>query len=297
MSNATGYRGPTSPRPERARRALVNCAGSRTQAAQDPARVPRQERHGTQPPRHQATPGQKMPSFAAEARTAPSHGCGTSWRSSRARPEIGTFSLEFTRLSMITGDAKRFDASQRIIDALHKQQNRTLLPGMWPMVTRSMNTCLKHTLCLVDEKRWVDAVMARAEIPAEEVTPEKSAALIVYTRLPEGFTAIPDANYHLRPEAIESVFILYRITGRVDLLESAWDIDVMVTEEKAPMADIMESFWLGEMLRYFYLIFSEPDLVSLHEYVFNTEMHPVQAAASVMKNGGSGWGWTCVVYF
>jgi hypothetical protein len=28
----------------------------------------------------------------------------------------------------------------------------------------------------------------------------------------------------LEPEAIESVFVLYRITGRPDLLESAWDI-------------------------------------------------------------------------
>lgn len=31
--------------------------------------------------------------------------------------------------------------------------------------------------------------------------------------------------------------------------------------------DSMESFWLGETLKYFYLIFSEPDLISLDEYV------------------------------
>jgi len=36
----------------------------------------------------------------------------------------------------------------------------------------------------------------------------------------------------------------------------------------------MESFWLGETLKYFYLIFAEPDLVSLDEWVFNTEAHP-----------------------
>lgn len=37
----------------------------------------------------------------------------------------------------------------------------------------------------------------------------------------------------------------------------------------------MESFWTGETLKYFYLLFSEPDLVSLDRYVFNTEAHPL----------------------
>jgi mannosyl-oligosaccharide alpha-1,2-mannosidase len=31
--------------------------------------------------------------------------------------------------------------------------------------------------------------------------------------------------------------------------------------------DSCESFWLGETLKYFYLIFSEPHLVSLDDYV------------------------------
>jgi len=29
----------------------------------------------------------------------------------------------------------------------------------------------------------------------------------------------------------------------------------------------MESFWLAETLKYFYLLFSEPNLVSLDDYV------------------------------
>ncbi|XP_067106049.1 endoplasmic reticulum mannosyl-oligosaccharide 1,2-alpha-mannosidase isoform X2 [Osmerus mordax] len=40
--------------------------------------------------------------------------------------------------------------------------------------------------------------------------------------------------------------------------------------------DKMESFFLGETLKYFYLLFSdEPDLLSLDKYVFNTEAHPL----------------------
>lgn len=32
---------------------------------------------------------------------------------------------------------------------------------------------------------------------------------------------------------------------------------------------------MAETLKYFYLIFSPPDLISLDEYVFNTEAHPL----------------------
>lgn len=95
-----------------------------------------------------------------------------------------------------------------------------------------------------------------------------------------------------RPEAIESVFILYRITGDETLRERAWKMfnsiiaptitniahaaldDCMA--ENPPKADRMESFWLAETLKYFYLIFSDSDLVSLDDYVLNTEAHPLR---------------------
>ncbi len=41
-------------------------------------------------------------------------------------------------------------------------------------------------------------------------------------RLPPGFAAIRDPHYRLRPDAIESVFTLYRITGNRDLQDIAW---------------------------------------------------------------------------
>jgi mannosyl-oligosaccharide alpha-1,2-mannosidase len=41
-------------------------------------------------------------------------------------------------------------------------------------------------------------------------------------RLPKPFTLVRNPQYLLRPEAIESIFILYRITGKADLLDVAW---------------------------------------------------------------------------
>jgi mannosyl-oligosaccharide alpha-1,2-mannosidase len=88
------------------------------------------------------------------------------------------------------------------------------------------------------------------------------------------------------PEAIESVFILYRITGDTKLQDAAWrmfsainnatmaqyahsaiaDVTVAAGQETQKL-DQCESFWLAETLKYFYLIFSEPGLVSLDEFV------------------------------
>jgi len=43
-----------------------------------------------------------------------------------------------------------------------------------------------------------------------------------------------------------------------------------------PKADRMESFWMAETLKYFYLIFSEPNVIDLDKYVLNTEAHPLR---------------------
>jgi mannosyl-oligosaccharide alpha-1,2-mannosidase len=55
--------------------------------------------------------------------------------------ELGSLSLEFTRLSQISGDPKFFDAIQRISDRFEEAQNLTLLPGLWPV---SINPSEKH---------------------------------------------------------------------------------------------------------------------------------------------------------
>lgn len=145
--------------------------------------------------------------------------------------------------------------------------------------------------CPWNEGAWKRGVLERA---GEDKTQnlERADELITERRLQRGFTSTPDTRYILRPEAIESVFILYRTTGKRELLDSAWAMfeaietythtelansalaDVTVTDGKPHQQDSMESFWLGETLKYFYLIFSEPNHISLDEYVFNTEAHP-----------------------
>lgn len=344
--------------------------------------------------------------------------------------ELGTLSMEFTRLSMLTSDAKWFDAAQRITDLMAAQQDLSAIPGLWPVKfdgeketflwdsfftlgsmadsayeylakmpaltggllpiyrtmyekaadaamkyvffrpltptnedilisgyvhandsrveldpqgeqlvcflgglmalaarlfdrekdmdvakrlvdgclwvskafphgimpeTFAMAACKPGERCEWDEKAWKREVLRRAKKdPGAADADAQADAIIEADRLPKtGFTAVPDRRYALRPEAVESAFVLYRITGREDLLETAWDMftainrttstelansevrDVTIAGNEEPEhRDSMESFWMAETLKYFYLIFSEPGLVSLDEFVFNTEAHP-----------------------
>lgn len=43
--------------------------------------------------------------------------------------EIGSLCMEFTRLSLVTGDPKWFDATERITEILKAEQSKTKLPG------------------------------------------------------------------------------------------------------------------------------------------------------------------------
>lgn len=125
--------------------------------------------------------------------------------------------------------------------------------------------------------------------------PPLSAAESIIQRenLPPSFSTIGDARYALGPEAIESIFVMYRVTGDRKWQDKAWDmwraIDTLTSTKLAYSAvadvnppageaprptDSMESFWLAATLKYFYLVFAEPDLLSLDDWVFNTEAHP-----------------------
>lgn len=343
--------------------------------------------------------------------------------------ELGSLSIEFTRLSQLTGNPKYYDAVQRISDTLEKHQSLTKLPGMWPVVVdaaipsfdgnnefhfggmsdslyeylpkqylmlggvleqprvmyeKVMEVAKKHLFfrplnpknedilisgelrvsgdgridltskgqhlgcfvggmvgigskifnrsdeleiakkltngcvwayesqvtgiapeiftlieckpndCEWSEQKWhkaVQDVSVFEESPGQTME-EKVRLTIQDRRLAPGFTFIQDRRYILRPEAIESVFMMYRLTGDTTWQDKAWTMfekiesatkteiasSAMadVTLETPPLTDSMESFWLAETLKYFYLIFSDMELVSLDEYVLNTEAHPLK---------------------
>jgi mannosyl-oligosaccharide alpha-1,2-mannosidase len=309
--------------------------------------------------------------------------------------EAASASLEFTRLSQLTGDMHYFDAISRVTDVLDKQQGLTKLPGMWPisvnmqkpdltfdgffglvamadsayeylpkmhqllngigsaaaqyyrMYDYAMSTAITHTLFrpMVHDK--ADILIAGANVNGKREDHgqhlvcfaggmfalggrlfENSTHVGIGRKISEGcawtyknapngimpevfsmtacptlsacdytsppgsnpFSEVGDGRYVLRLEAIESIFYMYRITGEAKYQDIAWEmfqvISTYIRTEFANAAigdvmkthvekyDSMESFWLAETLKYFYLIFSEPDVISLDDFVLNTEAHP-----------------------
>lgn len=118
------------------------------------------------------------------------------------------------------------------------------------------------------------------------------AARISEERLPPSYTRIKSPAYKLRPEAIESVFIMYRLTGDQKWRDKGWQMFLAVerasrtasghatvkdvTSVLGEVEDTMESFWLAETLKYFYLLFEDEGVVSLDDWVLNTEAHPMR---------------------
>ncbi|GLA33948.1 mannosyl-oligosaccharide alpha-1,2-mannosidase [Aspergillus niger] len=100
-----------------------------------------------------------------------------------------------------------------------------------------------------------------------------------------------DADNLQRPETVESLFLMYRVTKDPIYRQWGWEIfkafqrhtrvkdgegytslsDVTIAPPKR--RDNMESFWLAETLKYLYLLFSPNDFLPLTDVVFNTEAH------------------------
>ncbi|XP_026467658.1 mannosyl-oligosaccharide alpha-1,2-mannosidase IA-like [Ctenocephalides felis] len=97
--------------------------------------------------------------------------------------------------------------------------------------------------------------------------------------------------YILRPETIESYFVLWRLTKNQKYRDWGWEA-VQAIEKKlssqggytgiknvyledSPKDDVQQSFFLAETLKYLYLLFSDDSLIPLDKWVFNTEAHPL----------------------
>ncbi|KAJ3035793.1 Mannosyl-oligosaccharide 1,2-alpha-mannosidase IA, partial [Rhizophlyctis rosea] len=114
-----------------------------------------------------------------------------------------------------------------------------------------------------------------------------------------------DGNYAQRPELVESLFYMWRLTHDPYWREAGWKIvqsiekwcrgeggyhglkSVWYTELEPN--DTQESFFLAETLKYLYLLFASDDLIPLEKYVFNTEAHPLSVRGHGKRSDPSRW--------
>ncbi|KAG2392956.1 hypothetical protein C9374_009533 [Naegleria lovaniensis] len=167
-----------------------------------------------------------------------------------------------------------------------------------------------HLVCFVPGMLALGSVQRGANVTQEELNEDLELAkeltrtcYEIYNRQPTGIgceivnfsNSTHDFNvqapfYILRPEAIESIFILYRVTKDPMYKEWGWNIFKSIEKHcKTPIAfaglknvlvvggiqdNAMESYFMSETLKYLYLLFTDHK-IPLDKYVFTTEAHPL----------------------
>ncbi|XP_069751613.1 mannosyl-oligosaccharide 1,2-alpha-mannosidase IA-like isoform X2 [Narcine bancroftii] len=104
-------------------------------------------------------------------------------------------------------------------------------------------------------------------------------------------TRMNDKYYILRPEVVETYMHMWRFTHDPRYREWGWEA-VQALEQHCRVDagfsgirdvystlphhdDVQQSFFLAETLKYLYVLFSEDELLSPEQWVFNTEAHPL----------------------
>jgi len=136
---------------------------------------------------------------------------------------------------------------------------------------------------------------------AGEVPP--SAENLAYYHTHGNYPYSDYTYYYLRPEVLESNFMAWRVTGDKKYIERAasalnsfktylkapagyagiWN----VTDPSAGQIDDTESFWYAEVMKYLFLTFQDPEIISLNNYVFNTECQLLKVPPAKDSYGSS----------
>ncbi|KAF9026548.1 glycoside hydrolase family 47 protein [Hymenopellis radicata] len=103
--------------------------------------------------------------------------------------------------------------------------------------------------------------------------------------------AVKKYPYLLRPETLESLYLMWRVTGDPKWRARAWAIFESIERHTKtpygyaslrtveyvppPKSDDMPSYFFAETLKYLYLMFTNDSAIPLDKWVFNTEGHPL----------------------
>merc|ERR1711915_158673 len=111
-----------------------------------------------------------------------------------------------------------------------------------------------------------------------------------------------ERTFLLRPETVESYFLMWRLTKDNKYREWGWDLvnalelnckveggysGIRNVNHIASHDDVQQSYFLAETLKYLFLLFSEDDVLSLDDWVFNTEAHPLPILRGVSTDKDS----------
>jgi len=141
----------------------------------------------------------------------------------------------------------------------------------------------------VMRKKWMhiaEEITKTCRMSYENTVTKLGPEIIRFDELHNHF----DKSFLLRPETVESYFVLWRLTKDPKYRDWGWQV-VQALELNCKVEggysglrsvntfksfdDVQQSFFLAETLKYLYLLFSNDSLLDLDLWVFNTEAHPL----------------------
>ena len=145
----------------------------------------------------------------------------------------------------------------------------------------------------VDEREQLLRVAAElTETCVKMYTRQATGISPEYVQFPQQQDFINGPGYYiLRPEAMESLFYMWRYTRQQKWRDYGWNIFRAINRycrvesggfvgirevniKDPPRDNLQQSFWLAETMKYMYLLFAEDSAIDLQLWVFNTEAHP-----------------------
>ncbi|MEJ1271848.1 mannosidase alpha class 1B member 1 [Cricetulus griseus] len=250
------------------------------------------------------------------------------WTSDSTVAEVTSIQLEFRELSRLTGN-KKFQSNLtcaihrlledyvKAIEGIKTHLLRHSQPGKLTFVGElahgRFSAKMDHLVCFLpgtlalgvhhglpaDHMDLAQALMETCYEMNRQMETGLSPEIAhfnLYTRADHKDVEVKPADRHnlLRPETVESLFYLYRVTRDHKYQDWGWEIlqsfnkytrvpsggyssiNNVQNSQKPDPRDKMESFFVGETLKYLYLLFSDDlELLSLDTCVFNTEAHPL----------------------
>lgn len=156
--------------------------------------------------------------------------------------------------------------------------------GLGPEIMRMVSLVNSKTQAAL----WIDA-MAKWKWSGKRGSPPGTGAKRPTLSRQDQDYIVWRPEYLLRPETIESFYIMWKVTGDARWRQRGWLIYQAIEREtrtdagyailqsvavKNSLKDEMPSFFLAETLKYLYLLFREDDVLPLDKWVMNTEGHP-----------------------
>lgn len=140
----------------------------------------------------------------------------------------------------------------------YDQMPTGVMPELFRLVPCPPNT----GICVWNEDLWYFGVDKQHRIDGDDSAVVRGKNWAEKHHLRPGWTEVRDSRFMLRPEAIESLFILYRVTGDTTWQDKAWKMFQAIEQSArtdigyASLRDVSskdpghldscESFWTGE---------------------------------------------------